>query len=1088
MAIIYSYPNGGTAQASDLMVISRTSLPSPVTNPTYTLSVAQIAAFVQSQLAGGTPNYIPVFNTANTIVDSPLYLDDFAAATLLSIKVDTNIIGALEVQNKAVFNSDSAFYGIATFEGVANFQNAIEDENSVPGTSGQILSSTGSSVRWIDPALTGTGTINNIPLWVGTDELGDSIMSTDGGGNIEVAGNMSVQGFKVDTTFTDGSGLTGTAGQVLTSTGTGTAWAGGSTGTISGGGTLNKVAIFTPDGQAIGDSVITQAPLGQNISVGSNLTVSDDLTVSGDIETDNNLTVEGVSEFNDDARFNEALDSNGTATFSGEVIVDGEFLEIQCAIKDSATSLPTSAGQILVGDAAGAVTWTNPQDVGVSGAFREVNEGNGIGIVKQTRNPNNYAPVGNEAFDASQSTSVSSTKGAEGDYSVALGLDVYARGDYSFAFGQASRAFNNWDIVMGHDSEAVGGNSVAIGWEAEAQGAVSTAIGSFVTASGDNSIAFGTRLTATGSESNVFGKYNATTDELFVVGNGNNSTPSDLIIGKNNGVILAPSLEIGEILDPKCLITLEYITTIAAGIIGTGTEGTIPIWINGNPSVTIADSIITQTSNPNPKIVISGALEANGAVQINDTLAVTGVATFEDQAVFEAEANFQDEVTDSTSSPGTAGQVLSSTGDKVLWVDLPGGDVTGTGTTLTVPMWYGNNITNNLADSSLSFTLVDPNNLNDYGMQFGGNSVATGQRNSIAIGYDNQATAEATLATGHGTIASGLHAASFGFKTGATGEKSVAFNDGTNASGKNSFAIGAFNTAATSLSFAGGLNSTANPSLNGTTAFAYGNALNITGQDAAGFGKGNTATGKRNFVVGSNNQVAGDNSFAIGALNVINAGGAATIGSGNNISRFGGFAIGQNNVMDKAFQTAALGYYLQSGNKQYQTIVGYNNVQNDDASFVVGAGQTGSRTNGLEVYKDKVVLPEYGSGNVVGASAYNLEVTTEGKIIETVKLKKYVSLITQTGATAPTIITNLENTLDLPPGGFVGWTYLGPGEYNLELTGAFDKNKTVVFINGGSAENNHDIAWEVIDSDNLVIRTHNSNNRLTRASLEIRTY
>jgi hypothetical protein len=52
-------------------------------------------------------------------------------------------------------------------------------------------------------------------------------------------------------------------------------------GEISGGGTVNTIAMFTPDGQSIGDSVITQASLGQAINVNTNLFVSDDFNVTG---------------------------------------------------------------------------------------------------------------------------------------------------------------------------------------------------------------------------------------------------------------------------------------------------------------------------------------------------------------------------------------------------------------------------------------------------------------------------------------------------------------------------------------------------------------------------------------------------------------------------------------------------------------------------------------------------------------------------------------------------------------------------------------------------------------------------------------
>ena len=1264
MAIIYSYPNGGTAQASDLMVISRTSLPTPVTNPTYTLSVAQIAAFVQTQLQSGTPNYIPVFNTSNTIIDSPLFLDDFTTPTLLTIGNDTKIQGNLTleqdqadttitiisdgsnigeqhnpsiqfVQDGGVQNAAIGFNiiddtGGGTLPGTGNrfwIVNAIDDltgeggitfgtaqvdgwdnaigrfiirgdgkglfghpnanytktldsqfeiyddrtENSTsdyslsvlgvadtsdpggPGGAGGIISRL-SVVNGVTPIsshaigmVTGTTSseilaTGDLAFYTGSDM--DTSSATGFAGVIHDSGNWQIGGatsgdadpgyklYVAGDTWISGALLDsgqneGTAGQVLTSTGTGTAWTGGSTGTVNGTGTTGTLPLWLdgPNGD-IGDSQLKQ--VGPNVSGLYQIRMDNtdrfiinkpSSVTSGDpeylIQQDGNYKVS--MGWDDDGagfgylynwagdgwRFGSAGNNpeltivttagNEGVTIANNLSVDGNAtmfgdLTLENGLIDGDFTYGV-AGQVLSTTGSGQnVKWVDT----TTGAFKEVNEGNGLGIVKQSRNPNNYAPVGNEAFDASQSTSVSSTKGAEGDYAVALGLDVYARGDHSFAFGETSRAFNDWDIVMGHDSEAVGGNSVAIGWENKAQGAVSTAMGSFATASGDNSVAIGWRIQATGSESNVFGKYNATTDELFVVGNGNNATPSDLIVGKENGVILAPSLDIAEILDPKCLVTLEYVSAISSGIVGSGTIGNIPVWTT---ATSLGDSIINQTPS-NSGIVITGDLEVSGSTQLNGTLTIEGESTFNDDATFEGAANFQSTVLDQSSGAGTAGQVLSSTGTNVEWIDFVEGNVTGTGTNLTVPMWYGASPTNNLADSPITFNLVDPSPgiAQPYSLQFGGSSQATGLRNSIAMGYNNTATGEAALATGHGTKAGGKHSATFGFKTGAAGEKSAAFNDGTQALGKNCFAIGAFTKAVTSLSFAGGLNSTANPSLNGTTAFAYGNALNVTGEDAAGFGKGNTATGKRNFVAGSNNQVAGDNSFSIGANNIITAGSSTTIGSGNDISTFGSFAIGQNNTLNGSIQTAAFGYNLAAGGKQYQVNVGKYNKVNNDAAFVVGTGATSfSLKNGLEVYNDKVVLPEYGSGNVVGVPTYNLQVDATGRLIESEVVigrqpRKLVQLITQTGTAAPTILTNLENTLTYPPGGFIGWTYISSGEYNLEITGAFDLIKTIVFMNGGSAENNHDVAWEVIDANNLRIYTHNSNNKLTKAAIEIRTY
>lgn len=126
-----------------------------------------------------------------------------------------------------------------------------------------------------------------------------------------------------------------------------------STSGITGSGTLNTIAMFTPNGQAIGDSVITQAALGAGINVDSNLTVEEDLTIQGAVEANNTLTVEGIS------------------TLRGNVLVNGDYLDIQAAVRDSNSMLPSSAGQLLVGDAAGEVTWTDSTDI-VSGAVAKL--------------------------------------------------------------------------------------------------------------------------------------------------------------------------------------------------------------------------------------------------------------------------------------------------------------------------------------------------------------------------------------------------------------------------------------------------------------------------------------------------------------------------------------------------------------------------------------------------------------------------------------------------------------------------------------------------------------------------------------------
>lgn len=824
MAIIYSYPNGSSALASDTLTITRSSIDSPVPNPTFTLTVAQIAAFVQSQLAGGTPNYIPVFNTSNTIIDSPMYLNDFAAPTILTIGVDVAIRGNLLLENDLAdttitirsdsSNTNEQHNPSIKFIQDGGVQNAAVGFNIIDDTGGGTIPGTGNRF-WIVNAMDdavgeggitfGTAQVDGWDNAIGRfiirgDGKGlfghpDSLYSKTLGSQFEIydnrdentttdpsfsvysvvdyaapSGNEGAGGIKqildvydngafvqqeammlipgtnssdfaastpiafytnsnMDTAgasgfagmifnsgnwLLDGSGtytntdpgyqltvdgdqwlkgalydvneLPGTAGQVLSSTGTGVEWISGGTGSIGGGGTLDTIAMFTPDGTTIGDSDIRKtAPNSYQIT--NSLTVDTNLTTTNLFA--NNIfaadagNVSLIGEVQIGNAGTDALTVNSTTTFNGDVIVDGGFLELQADIKDSSGNIPSASGQILVADDAGAVAWTNPQDVGISGAFREVNEGSGVGIVKTTRDPNNYAPIGNEAFDASHSGSPSSTRGASGDYSVALGEDVIASGNNSFAFGKGVRAFADHDVVLGHDTEATGGHSTAIGWESTASGVVSTAIGYFANASGDNSVAIGWRVDATGSESNVFGKYNLTTDELFVVGNGDNSQRSDLIVGKDNGVILAPSLDINEIVDPKCLITLEYLQQPGGGnVTGTGIPNRLTYWTAATTVDAVSDFEvvnskrlrITQLASdegiiegqgdggvswikfgPNPQIPIGG-----GAVEFDRIVTLGGSGVNGEQNVLQVK-------TSSVSSPGGASDGYEvNIGDKIV--------------------------------------------------------------------------------------------------------------------------------------------------------------------------------------------------------------------------------------------------------------------------------------------------------------------------------------------------------------------------------------------------------------------------------------
>jgi hypothetical protein len=213
-------------------------------------------------------------------------------------------------------------------------QFGLRDQTNSLGTSGQILTSTGTATDWKSTSelglIDGSGTANRLPKftdadtignstitdtgtkigvnnanptysldvyrneatnilrlqnntfssWFGSDATGFSIetnlfkpitfkpsgvtaMTLDSSGNVTLNNNLSVSG-----SFSDSNSSTGTSGQVLSSTGTGTDWVNlNEISGVDGSGTANYVPKWT-DGDTIGNSVIYDD--GTNIGIGNN--------------------------------------------------------------------------------------------------------------------------------------------------------------------------------------------------------------------------------------------------------------------------------------------------------------------------------------------------------------------------------------------------------------------------------------------------------------------------------------------------------------------------------------------------------------------------------------------------------------------------------------------------------------------------------------------------------------------------------------------------------------------------------------------------------------------------------------------------
>ena len=127
-----------------------------------------------------------------------------------------------------------------------------------------------------------------------------------------------------------------------------------STSGVTGSGTLNTIAMFTPSGQAIGDSGITQSSpeiikIGTGIAGGASVLETNLLTCNI-ISGANLLTIQGNSIIG-----NEATD----------------ILQIVASVSDYTGTASTAAGQILVSNASSQLEWDDAADV-VSGAVTKL--------------------------------------------------------------------------------------------------------------------------------------------------------------------------------------------------------------------------------------------------------------------------------------------------------------------------------------------------------------------------------------------------------------------------------------------------------------------------------------------------------------------------------------------------------------------------------------------------------------------------------------------------------------------------------------------------------------------------------------------
>ena len=153
MAIIYSYPKVTSPLATDVLVLTDTTLTAGKRkNKTKSLAMSDLASYVVSSTSGitgsGTINTIPIFTGSTTIGDSFMTYDP--ASLFFNISKRLSIDGDLSVSGRGEFSG-----------GYIRISCPLQDGSNLSGTAGQVLSSTGNNVQWVDAA---SGTVTSISL------------------------------------------------------------------------------------------------------------------------------------------------------------------------------------------------------------------------------------------------------------------------------------------------------------------------------------------------------------------------------------------------------------------------------------------------------------------------------------------------------------------------------------------------------------------------------------------------------------------------------------------------------------------------------------------------------------------------------------------------------------------------------------------------------------------------------------------------------------------------------------------------------------------------------------------------------------
>ena len=410
-----------------------------------------------------------------------------------------------------------------------------------------------------------------------------------------------------------------------------------------------------------------------------------------------------------------------------------------------------------------------------------VTENGTTGQRLSTSNEANHGDIGSNAVDLSNSDSASTTRGATGAASTAMGLATTASGVASTAMGAGTEASKAGSTAMGQFTTASGTASTAMGQFTKASGTVSTAMGLFTEASDFGSLVIG-RYNSSGSSVTNSATAFSTANTAFVIGNGTGTgeDASDAFKVMFNGdTYVSSSLYLGgtEITSTAAeLNLLSGATSLGTGILSPVTE-------NSNTGVRLSTAVADNHGD-----IGSNAVDLSYSTGASTTRGATGYAS----------TAMGTNTTASGAFSTAMGELTEASGE----VSTAMGYLTTASGSISTAMGY--------------------------------ETTASGEV-STAMGQSTEASGDYSTAMGRDTEASGDYSTAMGISTKASGSISTAMGGGTTASGNSSTAMGQSTTASDfGSTVIGQYNSSGSTVTNSATAFNAANTAFVIGNGVDG--------------------------------------------------------------------------------------------------------------------------------------------------------------------------------------------------------------------------------------------------------------